>query len=237
MEVKMNLQGYIVLVSGGTGGLGREVVNVFLKKGATVVTNYRREESFKDLKSGAVCPERLEGIEADLSMASGVAGIFEAFQKKYRRLDAYLHLMGGFWMGGELAETPLEKWEKMLQMNLTSAFLCCQQAFAIMKNQSHGKIFTVAAKAALDLPAGMGAYAVSKTGVLALTEILAKEGRPYNIQVNSILPSIIDTPANREAMPDADFKEWVSPAQIGELLVALTAVEQRVLNETALKVY
>lgn len=233
----MSLNGYVVLISGGTGGLGREVVNCFLKNGATVITNYRRESRFEELKSGVVYPDRLEGIEADLGTESGVIKFFEDFKRNHQRLDAYLHLMGGFWMGGELSETPLEKWEKMLQMNLTTAFLSCREAFGIMKKQSHGKIFTVAAKAALDLPAGMGAYAVSKAGVLALTEILAREGKPYNIQVNSLLPSIIDTPANREAMPEANFKEWVSPAQIGELLVALTGVEQTVLNETALKVY
>jgi len=140
-------------------------------------------------------------------------------------------------MGGEICETPLDRWKQMMDMNLLSTFLATREAFSLFKSQCHGKIFTVSAKSALDLPAEMGAYAISKAGVLALTEILAKEGKPYNIHVNSILPSIIDTPANRNSMPNADFSEWINPKDIASLLINLSKPESKALSGSALKVY
>lgn len=231
------LNNYICIITGSTGFLGREVTAFFIERGATVVTNYRNEQRFLDLKSGVSQPENLIGLPADLTEAKSVAGFFRKFSESYRRLDVFIHLMGGFWMGGEIGETPPDKWDQMINLNLGSTFLCTRQAFAIFKKQCSGKIFTVSAKSAVDLPTGTGAYAVSKAGVLALSEILAKEGKPYNIQVNSLLPSTIDTPANRKAMPDADFSTWVTPKDIAQLLANLSRPENRALSQTALKVY
>ena len=231
------LNNYICIITGSTGFLGREVTACFIEHGATVVTNYRNEQKFRDLKSGVSQPENLIGFPADLTDAARVADFFLKFSESYQRLDVFIHLMGGFWMGGEVGKTPPDRWDQMMNLNLRSTFLCSREAFAIFKKQRSGKIFTVSAKSAIDLPAGTGAYAVSKAGVLALSEILAKEGKPYNIQVNSLLPSTIDTPANRKAMPDADFSSWVAPKDIAQLLADLSRAENRVLSQTALKVY
>ena len=140
-------------------------------------------------------------------------------------------------MGPEIAETSYEKWKYMIDLNLNSAFLCTKEAFKIMKAQCSGKIFTISAKSAEEFPSHMGAYVISKSGVLALTRILANEGKQYNIQANSILPSIIDTRANRKGMPDADYSEWVNPKAIARLLVQLCKPESQAISHSTIKVY
>ena len=140
-------------------------------------------------------------------------------------------------MGAELADTSLEKWNFMINMNLNSTFLCAKEAFKIMKAQCSGKIFTISAKSAEEFTTQMGAYVISKSGVLALTRILANEGKQYNIQANSILPSIIDTETNRKEMPDADFSEWVAPKAIARLIVQLCRPESQAISHSSIKVY
>jgi NAD(P)-dependent dehydrogenase (short-subunit alcohol dehydrogenase family) len=124
----------------------------------------------------------------------------------------------------------------MMTLNLRTAFLCTGEAFAIMKKQKQGHIITVSAKTALDLPGGMGAYAISKAAVLALTEVLAKEGKEYNIRVNTILPSVIDTNANRQSMPKADFAKWVTPEEIARMMLAMVRDDLAAVG-TAIKMY
>ncbi len=235
--MKLDLRNFNCIITAGTGALGNIVVGEFIKNGARVFTNYRNQEKFNTLKQSVESPEKLDGAIADLTRESDVKNFFTAACHKLNRIDIFIHLVGGFWMGGEICETPLDRWKQMMDMNLLSTFLATREAFSLFKSQCHGKIFTVSAKSALDLPAEMGAYAISKAGVLALTEILAKEGKPYNIHVNSILPSIIDTPANRNSMPNADFSEWVNPKDIASLLINLSKPESKALSGSALKVY
>ena len=125
----------------------------------------------------------------------------------------------------------------MQDLNLNSAFLCCREAFRLMKAQCSGKIFTVSSKSALEHPPHMGAYIVSKAGVVALTGALANEGKAHNIQVNSILPSVIDTSENRDAMPGADISDWVKPKEIAQLLAHLCQADASALSHTNLQVW
>jgi NAD(P)-dependent dehydrogenase (short-subunit alcohol dehydrogenase family) len=231
------LENYQIMITGSTGVLGSGVTQEFNKKGVLVFTNFRNQKKFDDLKRRMAFPEKLIGFRGDLTSENEVKEFFNRFTGKYKRLDVFLHIMGGFWMGGEVSETPLEKWKFMMDINLTSTFLCTREALRIMKEQCSGKIFTVSAKIAEEFPPKMGAYAVSKSAVLALTRILANEGKAYDIQVNALLPSIIDTPDNRKSMPDADYSKWVSPESIARLLVQLCMPESSALSHTALKLY
>jgi NAD(P)-dependent dehydrogenase (short-subunit alcohol dehydrogenase family) len=232
-----SLKNYICIITGGTGSLGKEVVRQFVMSGAKVVTNYRDEKKFANLKEFCGNPDNLTGIRSDMISEGSVRDFFQEFSKQHQRLDVFIHTTGGFWMDGEIGETSLEKWDLMMNLNLNSTFLGTREAFVIMKKQCSGKIFTVAARSAVELPGGQGAYAVSKAGVIALTEILAKEGKQYDIHANAILPSIIDTPANRKSMPDADYSKWVTPKEIAVLLAHLSQAEVQVLSQTALKIY
>ncbi|NOX37986.1 MAG: SDR family oxidoreductase [Calditrichaeota bacterium] len=226
-----------VVITGGTGGLGRAVVAAFLADGARVWTNYRREDRFQDLQQAVSASPALQGISADLTDEEQVQQFFDRVLQVDGHVDVLIHLTGGFWMGGEIADTPLGKWDAMMRLNLLTTFLCTRKAFQVMKQQLGGRIFTVASRTALDLPAGMGAYSVSKAGVIALTQVLANEGKAYNITANVILPSIIDTPANRQAMPDADYSKWVTPEDIARLLVQLCRDDIRSLSGTEIKMY
>lgn len=230
-------KGLNCIITGGTGWLGRKVVLQFLESGAFVFTSYRNEGKFSDLKSYVNQSKNLEGMQADLGSEDQVGAFFRKFESDHKTLHVFIHIAGGFWMGKDIADTSMGEWEFMMRTNLLSAFFCTREAFRLMKNEGGGKIFTISARTAEDLPANMGAYSVSKAGVLALTRVLAKEGKPYNIQANSILPSIIDTPDNRNAMPGADHSKWVSPKEIASLLVNLTAPDSIALSETALKMY
>ncbi len=224
----------IVLVTGGTGFLGKAVVAAYLNAGAHVWVNYRSEEKFQQLQQ-AVGTDRLHGIAADLATETEVQALFAELSSRSGRLDVLAHLVGGFWMGGELADTPVAAMHQMMQMNFLTTFLVTREAFRLMKRQG-GVIFTIASKTAVEFPAGMGAYSISKAAVLALTQTLASEGKAYGIRANAILPGIIDTPANRQAMPDADTSQWTSPQEIAQTLVALSTSATAV-NGSLLKMY
>jgi NAD(P)-dependent dehydrogenase (short-subunit alcohol dehydrogenase family) len=231
------LKNFNIILTGGTGALGKVITTEFIKSGASVITNFRSEPKFDDLKQTVTTKEKLHGIQVDLDSEKNVQSYFEQASTRFKRLDVFIHIMGGFWMGEEIADTSLENWNRMMNLNLTSAFLCTREAFKIMKVQCSGKIFTVGAKTAEEFPPKMGAYTVSKAGVLALTRILANEGKAYNILVNSILPGIIDTQANRKDMPEADFSEWVTPEQISRVLIYLCKAETQILSHSFLKLF
>lgn len=217
----MTLKNKNILVSGATGGLGKAVVELFLKENANVIVTYFSENSFSKLRDGLKNPQNLIGYRVDLSSSDEVEKSFKDFKNIHIYLDEFIHLAGGFWMGGILADTSVEAWNNMINQNLNATFYACRQAFQLMKLNG-GHILTIAAKSAVDLPGGMGAYAVSKSGVLALTKILAKEGKDFAIRANCLLPGTIDTPANRKAMPDSDFTSWVPTEEIARKILSFS---------------
>ncbi len=233
----MSLQNKTVLITGGTGALGQDVTKAFVEAGSRVFVSYLFDRELSRLKDYLGDLSKVRALNADLGNEASVKALFREIEKQSGPLDVLIHLVGGFWMGGDIAETPLEKLEQMLNLNLRTTFLCCREAFSRMKASGGGKIFTVSARAALERPPGMGAYVTSKAAVLAFSEILAKEGVAHNVQVNTLLPSVIDTPANRQAMPDADFDRWVKPAEIADVLLALAQPHITAVSGTAIKVY
>jgi NAD(P)-dependent dehydrogenase (short-subunit alcohol dehydrogenase family) len=138
------------------------------------------------------------------------------------RLDALVNLVGGF-ATGRLVETDVSLWQRMLNMNLTSAFLLSQAVLPFMLQRRHGRIVHVAARAALEPFAGAAAYIVSKAGLIGLIRTLAPELEGSGVTVNAVLPSTIDTPANRRAMPAADPSKWTRPDSIAQMLTFLAS--------------
>jgi NAD(P)-dependent dehydrogenase (short-subunit alcohol dehydrogenase family) len=225
----------VVIITGGSGGLGKPTVRRFIESGAIVAVPVTSAKSADALKQYTGNSPKLLTSVADLTNDTSVKAFFNTVVEKFQRCDVLIHLVGGFWAGKTLAETPPEQLEKMLQLNLFTAFHCCGAAFRQMKTQKSGKIFTVGARAALNLPEGLGAYTTSKAALLAYTQTLAKEGAKYNIAVNAILPGTIDTPANRNAMPDADTSQWVTPEAIAEVLAVLADPNIVKVSETFIK--
>ena len=235
----MNFHDKIVLVAGGTGGLGREITLAFLKADASVVVTYRRVEEFAALVSAAerigVAPPT--GVAVDVTEAAAVDEFVADIVAKHKRLDILVNAVGGYAGGKNLWEVDPKTYDQMMQLNLKAGFVLARSIVPAMIQQNRGCIVNIASKAAMDHGAGGALYAASKAGALALFDSLAAEAKPYNINVNSILPSIIDTAANRKAMPGADFSKWPKPEEIAQVILFLCSEEGRVIHGAAIPVY
>lgn len=231
------LAGRPVLVTGGTGGLGRGVVRTFLEAGARVhVPVFSRDElpPFQEALGDAADAVEIHG-DADLTDPDTAARVVEEVRGRAGEpLRVLVHLAGGFAMA-PVGDTDPDTWDRMLAMNATTTFHVARAAFESMKEGGGGRILTVSALPALDRgAAGMSAYGASKAAVLNLTQALAREGVEHGITANSILPSIIDTPGNREAMPDADTGHWLAPDDIGRVLAFLASDHAGIVNGAAI---
>jgi NAD(P)-dependent dehydrogenase (short-subunit alcohol dehydrogenase family) len=202
-----------VLVSGGTGALGRALVEAFLDAGDRVVVPWivesERDALAADL-SQALDAGRLALVAADVAEADGAAAAVESAEP----VAVLVNGAGGFAGGTPHAETPLEAFDRMYRINLRTAAALCRAALPGMTSRGAGCIVNVASRAAIDRPPTLAAYSAAKAGVLVLTETLQKEVADCGVRVNAVVPTTIDTPANREAMPDADFRSWTPPAAI-----------------------
>ena len=230
--------GKVALVTGGTGGLGRAVSLAFLEQGAAVIVTYRRPEEFDALRSGAGgLASRLEGHTVDVTDAAAVRGLVDTVLEQHGRLDALVNTVGGYAGGVKLWEAEPKVFDQMLALNLRSGYALARAAVPAMLKQGRGAIVNIAAKAALDHPAGAAAYAASKAAAVAMLDSLAAEVKGTGLRVNSILPSIIDTAANRMAMPGADFAQWPKPDEIARVILFLCSDAGRVVHGAAIPVY
>jgi NAD(P)-dependent dehydrogenase (short-subunit alcohol dehydrogenase family) len=156
--------------------------------------------------------------------------------KHFGRIDVLVNTAGGYRAGTPVHETPIETWDFMLNLNARSVFLTSRAVIPCMLRQKYGKIISVAARAAERGRANMAAYSVSKSAVMRLTESMAAELRDMSINVNCVLPGTIDTPANRQAMPDADYSRWVKPEIVAEVILFLASDSARTLNGVSIPV-
>ena len=226
----LDFSGREALVTGGTGALGSAVVGRLITAGATVhvpVYVAAELERFPYRDHDAVRVH--EGL--DLSKETDVARLYGATSALY----ASVHIAGGFAMG-PVGDTSLETWEHLMRMNATTCFLCCRETVRTLGG-GEGRIVNVAARPALVPTAQMSAYAASKAAVAALTLSLAEELAESGVWVNAIVPSIIDTRANRAAMPDADHAAWPTPEQIAETVAFLASPQNAVTRGALVPVY
>jgi NAD(P)-dependent dehydrogenase (short-subunit alcohol dehydrogenase family) len=231
------LQDRVTLITGGTGQLGRPVVRTFLAEGARVhvpVFAPEERELLGDHLGDAVAAVRFHD-EGDLTDPDRVGRIVQAVEREEgRAVEVLLNLAGGFTMA-PLEETGPGDWERMWKINATTAFLCSRGVIPGMRAAGWGRIVNVSAHPAVDRgQKGLTAYGAAKAGVLNLTQTLAKEVVADGITVNAVLPSIIDTPENREAMPEADTSTWIPPGEIAGIMAFLASDEARTVNGTAL---
>jgi len=231
-------EGKVVLVAGGTGGLGRAVSLAFLEEGARVVVTYRKQEEFDALKGAAGANgSQLEGNSVDVTDEAAVRQLIEKILTKHGRLDALVNTVGGYAGGVTLWELETKVFDQMLALNLRSGYALSRAAVRTMLKQGHGAIVNVASKAAVDHASGAAAYAASKAAAVAMLDSLAADLKGGGVRVNSILPSIIDTEANRKAMPKADFAKWPKPEEIARIILFLCSDDARVIHGAAIPVY
>jgi NAD(P)-dependent dehydrogenase (short-subunit alcohol dehydrogenase family) len=215
--------GRVALVTGGTGALGQSVVLRFLHDGATVAVPWIVPEEWETLRSRAGDGSaRLHGARVDGTDESAFAVFVAEVLARHQRLDVLVNTVGGF-AGGDLASTSLAEWRRMLDLNLTSAVIGCRAVLPALRAARRGRIVNVASRAVVPPLGGFIAYTVSKSAVIALTQALAQEERPHGIGVNAVLPSTMDTPANRRAMPDADRSGWVSTDAVADVIAYLSS--------------
>lgn len=217
----MSLDGKVVLIAGGSGALGHRVVPAFLAAGAHVVTADRNPSA--DQRDGRLA------MKADVTGEGEVRRLVDEVIQKMGRIDVLVNLVGGF-AAGRLVETEVVQWNRMMTMNLTAAFLLSKAVLPHMIERRSGRLVHMAARAAMEPFSGAAAYVASKAGLASLIRTLALELAGTGVTVNGVLPSIIDTPANRIAMPEADPAEWVKPESIARLLLFLSSEDAGQIN-------
>jgi NAD(P)-dependent dehydrogenase (short-subunit alcohol dehydrogenase family) len=234
----MRFSGSVICVAGGTGGLGRAVTLAFLREGADVIVTFRHDAELAALRRAAGADvSKLTARNVDVTDEASVEGLIEATLTENGRIDAMVSAIGGYAGGSKMWESDSGSLDRMLALNLRPGFLLGRAAAKAMVRQGRGAIVNVAARAAFDHPPGLAAYAASKAAAVALMDSLAADLKGTGVRVNSVLPGIIDTDANRKAMPDGDFAKWPKPEDIAKVILFLCSEEARVIHGAAVPVY
>jgi len=228
----------IVMVSGASGNLGVVLAQTFQASGAKLALVDRGEDrlrvAFPDLVG---LPDYLLVNCADLMDEGAVEASVSGAIQHFGRIDVLVNTVGGFRAGMMLHETPIETWDFLLNLNARSVFIACHKVIPRMLNQGSGKIVNLAARPGIEGQAGMAAYSASKSAVIRLTESMAAELKNHGINVNCVIPGTIDTPQNRETMPNADYSTWVTPKSLSDVILFLSSEAARDVHGAALPVY
>jgi len=233
-------EGKVVIVTGATGALGSAVTMMLVEREGEVVALYRDESKLRALrKSLGAHGDRLTGFKGDATRAEDCNALVEETLRVHGRVDVLMNVVGGYRGGSTVAETPEENWDHLMDLNLRSAFLCSRAVLPHMIEKGYGRIVSVSAKSVTSSgrKAKSGAYVVSKAGVKALTEAMAEEVAKYDINVNCVAPSVIDTPANREMFPKARHERWVPPEEIAEVMLFLASDASRPIRGALIPVF
>lgn len=222
------------IVTGGTGGLGSAVVARLLDDGWRVVVPWIVERELERVQER----DGLELVQADLFDLDAVAGVVSlAAGEDDAPLRGVVNLVGGFSMGNRVHETPIEEFEKQFRLNLRPTYLVVSAAVPHLLSAGGGSIVCVGTRAAVQPFSGAAGYISSKAAVIAFAQAVAAEYKNDGIRCNAILPSVIDTPANRQSMPKADFDKWVKPAEIAGVISHLLSDASRPTSGAAIPVY
>lgn len=215
----LDFSGKVVFIPGGTGALGSAIVHEFVISNATVIATYLKEPS-GIIESKA--DKTIEMIRVDVTNEDEVSAAISTLRQKYGRIDIMVNVVGGYLGGKVVTEISENEWNGMMNLNLKSAFLLTKYAIPAIKASEHGgKIVHISSITGLGANGLDSAYAASKAGLIRLVESASHEVKNDNINVNCILPSIIDTEANRKAMPNEDYTKWVKPHDLANVILFL----------------
>ena len=232
-----NFSGQVALVAGGTGGLGKAVSLAFLEAGASVIATYRNQGEFEALRAAASAQaSRLEGRSIDVTNADAVEQMVESIVAQHGKIDALANAVGGYDAGAKLWDTEPKVFERMFALNFYSGYVLSRAVAPAMLKSGCGAIVNVASTAAIDHAGSAAAYAASKSAAVAMIDSLAADLKGTGVRANSILPSIIDTEANRRAMPHADFAKWPKPEEIARVILFLCSDDAKLVHGAAIRV-
>jgi NAD(P)-dependent dehydrogenase (short-subunit alcohol dehydrogenase family) len=213
-----------VVVTGGTGALGRAVVTALVARGARVAVPYRNPAEWEALRAACGADNALFGKAADVADGDEARAFIDDAVAAMGGLDGLAAIAGAYAGSGTLEKTPAGEWDAMLRANLQTTWATCRAALPHLLKQG-GSVVTIGSLAAERGGARAAGYAVAKTAVHALTRVLALENEARGVRFNCVAPGTIDTPANRRAMPDADTKRWTPPEAIARVVVFLLSPE------------
>jgi NAD(P)-dependent dehydrogenase (short-subunit alcohol dehydrogenase family) len=227
----ITLDNKVVLITGAKGGLGNSVTHAFLDARATVIGVSRSIAASDFPHPGFVA------MPAELSTGEAAQHLADQVIARLQRIDILVHLVGGFAGGKSVAETDDTTLDRMLDLNVRSAFFISRAVVPQMRRQGSGRILAIGSRVAVEPAALAGAYAASKAALVSLIRTLAAENKDQSITANVILPGTMDTPANRAADPKADFSTWVQPAQVATMLLHLASDAASQVNGAVIPVY
>jgi NAD(P)-dependent dehydrogenase (short-subunit alcohol dehydrogenase family) len=220
-ETNSPLEGKNVVITGATGALGSVLTRLTARAGARgVIVAHREGEGRSLLEELAGAADRFSAVEADVTDPDSVEKMVREAEERLGSIDVMFLAAGGY-SSGKAHETGPEDWDRMMNLNARSVFLCVRAALPSMLERKAGSIVAVGAMAALRGKKGGAHYSASKAAVVNFIEGVAEEGKEAGVRANVVLPSIIDTKTNRESMPKADFDEWVSPEEVSRLMIHL----------------
>ncbi len=225
-----SLEGKTAIITGGTGGLGKDVVKLFLEKNCNVISTYIIDDEIdKFVYLREQYKSKVIFAKADVTNENQINKLVSKAKEIYGKIDILINLVGGF-TKANIYKTDIESFDEMININLKSCFVCTKQILPHFIENNSGKIVNIAAKPAVKSYSGVGAYGASKAGVVALTETVADEVKDYDINVNAIIPGTIDTAQNRIDMKDADFTKWVKPEELAKVILFLVTEDSKSIS-------
>ena len=225
------MKGKVVLVTGANGGLGTYVTQAFLDAGATVVGTSRKIQQ-SDFNN-----PNFTALPAEISTREGAQTLVDQVVARFGKLDALAHTVGGFAGGQSIVDTDDATFQRMFDLNLNCVFHILRAAVPPLRKTGNGRVIAIGSRAAVDPGPSVGAYSASKAAMVSLIQTAALENKDAGLTANVILPGTMDTPANRQAMPGADFAKWVRPATVASLIVWLARDAGRDVNGAVIPVY
>ena len=225
------MKGKVVLVTGANGGLGAHVTRAFLDAGATVVGSSRniRQTDFEHPSFTAQA--------AELATGKGARDLVDQVVGRFGRLDVLVHTVGGFAGGQSIVDTDDATYQRMLDLNLSSVFHILRAAINPLRQSGDGRLVAIGSRAAAEPGALVGSYSASKAAMVSLIRTAALENKDAGLRANVVLPGTMDTPANRKAMPSADFSKWVQPASVASLITWLASDAGKDMNGAVIPFY
>jgi NAD(P)-dependent dehydrogenase (short-subunit alcohol dehydrogenase family) len=227
----------VVLIAGGTGGLGHAVSLAFVAKMAKVIVTYRNAKELDTLKSEAGAGASLEGYGVDVTNEAATKQLVAEIVQKHGRIDVLVNTVGAYSGGIKLWELDSKVFDQMFALNLRAGYLLARAVVPEMLKQKSGAIVNISARAAVDHAGGAAAYAASKAAAVAMMDSLAEDVRGTGVRVNTVLPSVIDTEANRKAIPGADFAKWPKPEEIARVILFLCSEDAKLIHGASIPVY
>lgn len=233
-----DLRDRVILVAGGTGSLGHTVSRMLLERGAQVVTSFLNAKELD--KMTRELPEDLRpsltAFPADVTDPQQVEELVGHVRNQFRRIDGLAHLVGGY-NSTPYIQLTWEQWSRSIMINLHSVFLLTHAVLPHMISAGYGRLVAIGSRTAIQAQAGSAHYNAGKVGVMWLMESISNEFRQHNITANTVLPSVIDTPANRQIAPQADFTKWVRAEEVAEMIIYLLSPESSGTSGAKIPVY